>query len=130
MSSPSACQTRLNVKYLPSVVFTSWNASLYYEGERLSGRISATNRSDYLIQVPGTEAGFNSAANGVHGQSGSTIVDASLHYRINERLELSLEGANLTNEAQESWVANPSVSLPLEYSQTGRTYTVGLRYKF
>ena len=108
----------------------SWNATLFYEGARFSGRVSATNRNDYLIQVPGTEAGFNSDANGVHGQSGSTIVDASLHYRISERLEVSLEGANLTNEAQESWVANPSVSLPLEYSQTGRTYTVGLRYKF
>ncbi|SBV37433.1 TonB-dependent receptor [uncultured Stenotrophomonas sp.] len=108
----------------------SWNATLFYEGDRFSGRVSATNRNDYLIQVPGTEAGFNSEANGVHGQSGSTIVDASLHYRINDRLEVSLEGANLTNEAQESWVANPSVSLPLEYSQTGRTYTVGLRYRF
>ncbi|MGB3871719.1 MAG: TonB-dependent receptor [Stenotrophomonas sp.] len=108
----------------------SWNATLFYEGDRFSGRVSGTNRNDYLIQVPGTEAGFNSEANGVHGQSGSTIVDASLHYRINDRLEVSLEGANLTNEAQESWVANPSVSLPLEYSQTGRTYTVGLRYKF
>lgn len=108
----------------------SWNATLFYEGDRFSGRVSATNRNDYLIQVPGTEPGFNSEANGVHGQSGTTIVDASLHYRINDRLEVSLEGANLTNEAQESWVANPSVSLPLEYSQTGRTYTVGLRYKF
>ncbi len=108
----------------------SWNATLFYEGPRFSGRVSATNRNDYLIAVPGQESGFNSAANGVHGQSGTTIVDASLHYRINERLELSLEGANLTNEAQESWVANPSVALPLEYSQTGRTYTVGLRYKF
>ena len=108
----------------------SWNATLFYEGERFSGRVSATNRNDYLIQVPGTEAGFNSDANGVHGQSGSTIVDASIHYRISDQLELSLEGANLTNEAQESWVANPSVSLPLEYSQTGRTYTLGLRYRF
>ena len=108
----------------------SWNATLFYEGSRWSGRVSATNRNDYLIQVPGTEAGFNSEANGVHGQSGTTIVDASLHYRINDQLEVSLEGSNLTNEPQESWVANPSVSLPLEYSETGRTYTVGLRYKF
>ena len=108
----------------------SWNATLFYEGTRWSGRVSATNRNDYLIQVPGTEAGFNSEANGVHGQSGTTIVDASLHYRISDQLEVSLEGANLTNEPQESWVANPSVSLPLEYSETGRTYTLGLRYKF
>jgi iron complex outermembrane receptor protein len=108
----------------------SWNTTLFYEGESWSGRVSATNRDDYLIQVPGTEAGFNSAAQGVHGQSGTTFVDASIHYRISDQLEISLEGANLTNEAQESWVANPSVSLPLEYSETGRQYTLGLRYKF
>ncbi len=108
----------------------SWNATLFYEGKAFSGRVSATNRNDYLIQVPGTEAGFDSAGQGVHGQSGTTILDASIHYRISDQLELSLEGANLTNEAQESWVSNPSVTLPLEYSQTGRTYTLGLRYKF
>lgn len=108
----------------------SWNATLFYEGESWSARVSATNRDDYLIQVPGTEAGFDSAGLGVHGQSGTTFVDASIRYRISDQLELSLEGANLTNEAQESWVANPSVSLPLEYSETGRQYTLGLRYKF
>ncbi|WP_449446815.1 TonB-dependent receptor [Thermomonas brevis] len=109
---------------------TSWNATLFYEGQRFSGRVSATNRADYLIQVPGTEAGFNSEADGVHGQSGTTMLDASLRYRINDHMDVSLEGSNLTNEAQESWVANPSLSLPLEYSQTGRTYMLGVRYKF
>lgn len=108
----------------------SWNATLFYEGSRFSGRVSTTNRDDYLIQVPGTEAGFNSAANGVHGQSGTTFVDASVRWKFNEHFELSLEGSNLTNEAQESWVANPAVQLPLEYSKTGRQYLLGLRYKF
>jgi len=32
--------------------------------------------------------------------------------------------------AQESWVANPTVQLPLESNQTGRQYLLGLRYKF
>jgi TonB-dependent receptor len=108
----------------------AWNATLFYEGERWSGRVSATNRDDYLIQVPGTEKGFDSDGRGVHGQSGTTFLDASIRYRISDQLEISLEGANLTNEAQESWVSNPSVSLPLEYSETGRQYTLGLRYKF
>lgn len=108
----------------------AWNATLFYEGEKWSSRVSTTNRDDYLIQVPGTEKGFDSDGLGVHGQSGTTFVDASIHYRISDQLEISLEGANLTNEAQESWVANPSVSLPLEYSETGRQYTLGLRYKF
>ena len=109
---------------------TAWNATLFYEGQRLSGRVSANNRSDYLIQVPGSEVGFNSDALGVHGQSGTTIIDASLRYRINDNLELSLEGSNLTNEAQDSWVANPALQLPLEYSRTGRQYVFGVRYKF
>ena len=109
---------------------TSWNATLFYEGQRFSGRVSATNRSDYLIQVPGTEVGFNSASNGVHGQSGVTQFDASVRWKFNEHVELSLEGSNLTNEPQESWVSNPGVTLPLEYSQTGRQYLLGLRFKY
>ncbi|GAB3511436.1 TonB-dependent receptor [Pseudoxanthomonas daejeonensis] len=108
----------------------SWNATVFYEGERFSGRISATNRDDFLIQVPGTETGFNSAANGVHGQSGTTVLDASVRYKLADNVELSLEGSNLTNEPQESWVSNPNVSLPLEYSETGRTFLLGMRYTF
>lgn len=108
----------------------SWNATVFYEGKRFAGRVSATNRDDYLIQVPGTEVGFDSAGNGVHGQTGTTTIDASVRWKIDEHFEVSLEGINLTNEAQESWVANPSLQLPLEYAQTGRQFLLGLRYKF
>ncbi len=105
----------------------SWNATLFYEGKAFSGRISATNRDDYLIQVPGTEQGFT---NDVHGQSGATFVDASLRYKLSEQLEVSLEALNLTNEPSlESWVGASS-QLPLDYSETGRQYLMGLRYKF
>ncbi|WP_313496724.1 TonB-dependent receptor [Pseudoxanthomonas mexicana] len=103
----------------------SWNATLYYEGERFSGRVSATNRDDFLLQVPATESGFD-----VHGQTGTTTVDASVRYKINDKLELSLEGINLTDEPQESWVQNANGQLPLDYSETGRQYLLGLRYKF
>lgn len=103
----------------------SWNATLYYEGERFSGRVSATNRDDFLLQVPATESGFD-----VHGQTGTTTVDASVRYKINDNLELSLEGINLTDEPQESWVQNTNGQLPLDYSETGRQYLLGLRYKF
>ena len=109
---------------------TSWNATLFYEGERFSGRVSATNRSDYLIQVPGTEVGFNSEALGVHGQSGATYLDASIRWKLDDKVEISLEGSNLTNERMESWVANPAVQLPLESAQVGRQYMLGLRYRF
>ena len=105
----------------------SWNATLFYEGDAFAWRVSATNRDDFLIQVPGTEQGFTSD---VHGQTGTTFVDASIRYMIDEHLELSLEGINLTNEpSTQSWVGASS-QLPLDYSETGRQYMMGIRYKF
>ncbi|MCY1382626.1 TonB-dependent receptor [compost metagenome] len=53
-----------------------------------------------------------------------------MRWKINDKLELSLEGINLTDEPQESWVANSGGQLPLDYSETGRQYLLGLRYKF
>ena len=107
----------------------SWNATLFYEGKVFSGRVSATNRDDYLTQVTGTENGFN--LDGYHGMTGTTFIDASIRYAINDKLELSLEGMNLTNEASDEWVYSPATGqLPLQYTETGRQYMLGVRYKF
>ncbi len=108
---------------------SSWNATLFYEGKVFSGRVSATNRDDYLTQVPGTEAGFN--VDGTHGMTGTTFIDASIRYAISDKLELSLEGMNLTNEASDEWVYSPATGrLPLQYTETGRQFMLGARYKF
>ncbi len=108
---------------------SSWNATLFYEGKVWSGRVSATNRDDYLTQVPGTEAGFN--MDGTHGMTGTTFIDASIRYAVSDKLELSLEGMNLTNEASDEWVYSPATGrLPLQYTETGRQYMLGVRYKF
>ena len=108
---------------------SSWNATLFYEGEKFAGRISATNRDDYLTQAPGQETGFN--LDGYHGMTGTTVFDASIRYKISDQLELSLEGINLTNEASDEWVYSPLTGrLPLQYTETGRQYLLGLRYKF
>lgn len=108
---------------------SSWNATLFYEGETFAGRISATNRDDYLTQAPGQETGFN--LDGVHGMTGTTVIDASLRYRISDQLELTLEGINLTNEASDEWVRAASIpTLPLMYTETGRQFLIGARYKF
>ena len=108
---------------------SSWNATLFYEGKTFSGRVSATNRDDYLTQAPGTETGFN--LDGYHGMTGTTFIDASIRYAISDKLELSLEGMNLTNEASDEWVYSPSTGqLPLQYTETGRQFMLGVRYKF
>ncbi|MDC6700590.1 TonB-dependent receptor, partial [Leclercia adecarboxylata] len=103
--------------------------TLFYEGKVFSGRVSATNRDDYLTQAPGTEAGFN--LDGYHGMTGTTVIDASIRYTISDQLELSLEGINLTNEASDEWVYSPATGrLPLQYTETGRQFLLGVRYKF
>ncbi len=108
---------------------SSWNATLFYEGDKFAGRVSATNRDDYLTQAPGSEAGFN--VDGVHGVSGTTVIDASLRYKISDQVELSLEAINLTNEGYDEWVQSPTTGqLPLYYTETGRQYLLGFRYKF
>jgi len=108
---------------------SSWNATLFYEGKTFSGRVSATNRDDYLTQAPGTETGFN--LDGYHGMTGTTVIDASIRYTISDQLELSLEGINLTNEASDEWVYSPATGrLPLQYTETGRQFLLGVRYKF
>ena len=108
---------------------SSWNATLFYEGDKFAGRVSATNRDDYLTAAPGQEAGFNQA--GVHGVTGTTVLDASLRYKISDQVELSLEAVNLTNEGYDEWVQSPTTGqLPLYYTETGRQYLLGFRYKF
>jgi outer membrane receptor protein involved in Fe transport len=59
----------------------------------------------------------------------SIFVDASSSYAVTERLRLTLEAQNLTNE----WAAQYSDSRrkdPLYQTLTGRTYTLGASYRF
>ena len=56
-------------------------------------------------------------------------VDASFSYDIDDHLQISLEGINLTNEPSDEWVGS-AWQLPLQYSETGRQYSIGVRYKF
>ena len=102
----------------------SYNATLFYEGEKISGRVSLTHRDSYLTQVPATETGFD-----VHGMRGSNLVDAKLTYKVDEKLDISVEGSNLTNQPYYEWVGSQT-QLPLTYSETGRQYSIGVRYKF
>jgi TonB-dependent receptor len=98
------------------------NATLYYENEKLSARVSAAYRSGYLLSFPGgngnTEEGVNSSLN----------FDASLSYDITEKLTFSLEAVNLTDEYSDRYVdVTDRVS---NYRHFGREILVGLRWRY
>ncbi len=101
----------------------SANATLYYEDDTFSTRVSVSKRSAFLTRVPGQNN------NDVEGKNGTTNVDLSFTYKIGGGLELTLEGVNLTNEANDQFISRARNS-SVVYNVTGREYLLGLRYKF
>ncbi|BDU15227.1 TonB-dependent receptor [Lysobacter auxotrophicus] len=101
----------------------AYNATLYYEGDKFSARVSAAYRDDYLTTVPGRNN------NDVEGTAETLTIDMSASYRINDHFELTLEGLNLTDEFQDQWVDSIGDRASV-YHHTGRQYFLGARYKF
>jgi iron complex outermembrane receptor protein len=101
----------------------SYNATLYYEDDRFSARVSAAYRSKYLTRVPGQEAGTD-----VDGTNETFNVDASFQYTFNDHFKFTLEGINLTDEFQDQY--NDSSDRVSFYHHTGREFLVGVRYTY
>jgi len=101
----------------------SYNATLYYEDERISTRISAAHRSKYLTRIPGQEAGTD-----VDGTNATFNLDASFQYTWNKHLKFTVEGINLTDEFQDQF--NDSSNRVSFYHHTGREFLVGFRYQY
>ena len=101
----------------------SWNATLYYEDERLSARVSAAYRDAYLIGVPGGNG------NDVRGKNKTLNVDVSATYKLSDKLSLTFEGLNLTDQFEDRWISSERRHSE-DYTHTGRQYLVGARYRF
>ncbi|WP_166878007.1 TonB-dependent receptor [Massilia mucilaginosa] len=102
---------------------TSWNATLYYDDGKLSARVSTSQRSGFVTRVPGQNN------NDVEGKNKTFNVDVSFSYKVNEKLELTLEGVNLTNEENDQFASRARNSVVVN-NVTGREVLAGLRYKF
>ena len=101
----------------------SYNATVYYDDGTFSARLSGSYRSAFLTRVPGQNN------NDVEGKNATLNVDLSLNYKVSERLTLTLEGLNLTNEANDQFISRARNS-SVVYHVTGRELMAGLRYKF
>ncbi|HEY5799059.1 MAG TPA: TonB-dependent receptor [Burkholderiaceae bacterium] len=101
----------------------AWNATLYYDDGKFSARLSASKRSSFVTRVPGQNN------NDVEGKNQTVNVDMSFSYKWNEKLEFTLEGVNLTNEANDQFISRARNSVVVN-NVTGREFLAGLRYKF
>jgi TonB-dependent receptor len=99
----------------------AFNATLYYEADKFSARTSVAYRSGFVDATSDT-------GNVFEGYNSSINVDASMRYRLNDNLEFSLEGVNLTDEYRDRFT-DLEADRNYEYNHFGRTIMVGVRYK-
>jgi iron complex outermembrane receptor protein len=110
---------------------TSANATLYYETDKVSARVTAAYRSKYTyILLPGSGSDFQ-------GKNSTTNVDAQISYNLSKNLTLTLQAVNLTdqyddrfNSYNNSSFGNIDANAPSDAVHTGRSYFIGLRYKY
>jgi TonB-dependent receptor len=100
---------------------TGFNTTLYYEDSKFSARISGAYRSDFLTRVPGQNG------NDIEGTRATFNVDAAMSYAINDRIRITLEGINLTDEVRPQFVDSVG-DRPVTFNRTGRTVLVGARF--
>jgi len=110
-------------KDLTGISKTSYNATVYYETDRWGLRGSLSHRTRWYT---GLNSSLMSAS--TRGFEGSTYVDAAAFYKINDELQVSLDAINLTNQKDtQFWGQNRYL---YNQNQSGKTYMIGLRYKF
>lgn len=105
---------------LTGVAKKSYNFALLYEGNRITGRLAATRRGDYVEQI--AEAPFNQD----RVVKAATFVDLSIGYEINDNVSLQFDAINLTKAKFESSLG-PYMPRDIRYNPT--TYGLSLRFR-
>ncbi|KUM54441.1 TonB-dependent receptor [Rheinheimera sp. EpRS3] len=99
------------------------SATLYYEDETFSARVSLTDRSKYLTNAIGRDN------NDMEGTNATRNIDAAMSYQLTDSWRISFEALNLTDEVDDQWVDSSGNRLTY-YHSTGRQYYLGAQYKF
>ena len=110
----------------------AFNATLYYENDKWSARVSGAYRSRYLTTVPGRNIIIPPGTNSgqfAEGTNSTLNIDFSSAWNVTENLTLTLEALNLTDEWQDQYIDSTANRLSY-YHHQGRQYLVGGRFKF
>lgn len=100
------------------------NLTLYYEDSQFSARVSAAYRSKYLFNVLGDVNGHD-----VTFVNASTNIDFSASYNVTPKLKVTFEAANLTDQPLR-YGRDSQRDDTLLYAHFGRTFALGMSYKF
>ncbi|GAB2503953.1 TonB-dependent receptor [Lysobacter humi (ex Lee et al. 2017)] len=113
---------------LPGLSDEVYNFTAYYERSGFEARVSQRKRSDFIGEI----GNFNGNRT-LRYVVGESITDAQVSYTFGEQsavsgLTLLFQVNNLTNETYQTYAG--SKDRPLENIEWGRTYLVGVNYKF
>ena len=113
---------------LPGLSDRVYNLTAYYERNGFEARVSQRRRSDFIGEI-----GNFSGNRTLRYVVGENITDAQVSYTFGEAngldgLSLLFQVNNLSNAAYQTYAG--SKDRPLEYIEWGRTYLVGLNYRF
>ena len=100
----------------------AYNATLYYEKDSFSARVSTAYRNGYLTTVPGRNN------NDMEGTKGTTNVDFMATWKMNDHVEFTVEAVNLTDEYNDQWVDSAGDRSSV-YDHTGREFFIGVRFR-
>ena len=106
---------------MPSQSDTSANLMVGYESDRISMRLSANYKSNYLLEVnEPMEADYDAYVDD------QMQLDFSLRYYISDSVKLHFEALNLTDEVYYSYVKDKKYNA--QYESYGATYKLGITF--
>ena len=113
---------------LPGLSDRVYNLTAYYERNGFEARVSQRKRSDFIGEI-----GNFDGARSLRYVVGEDITDAQVSYAFSDNsalngLSLLFQVSNLTDEAYQTYAGTRD--RPLEYIEWGRTYLLGVNYKF
>lgn len=113
---------------LPGLSDRVYNVTAYFERNGFEARVSQRRRSDFIGEI----GNFNGNRT-LRYVVGENVTDAQVSYTFSDSsslagLTLLLQGTNLTNEPYRTYAGTRD--RPLEYVEWGRTYMLGVNYKF
>ncbi|MDH0144740.1 TonB-dependent receptor [Aquipseudomonas alcaligenes] len=106
---------------LPFQSDTVGNLMLGWENDKLSLRLSANYKSDYLFEV----AGIDDEQHDLHVDD-QVFVDFSAGYFLTKELQLKFEAQNLTDESYYVYTGRNAYNA--QYEEYGPTYKLGLTF--
>ena len=106
---------------LPFQSDTVGNLMLGWENDKLSLRLSANYKSDYLYEV----AGIDDEQHDLHVDD-QVFVDFSAGYFLTQSLQLKFEAQNLTDESYYVYTGRNAYNA--QYEEYGPTYKLGLTF--